>query len=134
VGPLRRAGWAVPAPGRRGARTVVVSPEVRVSITPEARIWLSARALPGEGLDAFVQRLTQDPKSKREILSSNDNLRRVRADQYIRVPYRSPHRQASGKVAIESLFPEDRATADGWEHKVTRAAAGPRALGDRGRG
>ena len=121
------AGWAVPRARPPAERTVVVSPEVRVSITPEARIWLSARALPGEGLDAFVQRLTQDPKSKREILSSNDNLRRVRADQYIRVPYRLLT-GSFRKVAIEALFPEDRATADGWEHKVTRVAGRPESL------
>jgi N-acetylmuramoyl-L-alanine amidase len=121
------AGRAVPRAKPPAERTVVISPEVRVSIMPEGAIWLSARPLPGEGLDAFVQRLTQDPKSKREILSSNENLRRVRADQYIRVPYRLLT-GSFRKVAIEALFPEDRATAEGWEHKITGIAGRPESL------
>ncbi|HEX4441733.1 MAG TPA: N-acetylmuramoyl-L-alanine amidase [Thermoanaerobaculia bacterium] len=108
-------------------RTVVVSPEVRVAITSEGSIWLSARALPGEGLDAFVQRLTSDPKSKREILSSNENLRRVRQDQYIRVPYRLLT-GSFRKVAIEALFPQDRATAEGWEHPIAGVGGRPESL------
>jgi N-acetylmuramoyl-L-alanine amidase len=108
-------------------KTVVVSPEVRVSITSEGSIWLAARPLPGEGIDAFVKRLTDDPKSKRQILSSNENLRRVRSDQYIRVPYRLLT-GSFRKVAIEALFPEDRATAEGWEHKITGIAGRPESL------
>jgi N-acetylmuramoyl-L-alanine amidase len=108
-------------------KTVVVSPEVRVAITTEGTIWLSARPLPGEGIDAFVRRLTDDPKSKREILSSNENLRRIRSDHYIRVPYRLLT-ASFRKVAIEALFPDDRATADGWEHRITGIAGRPESL------
>ena len=121
------SGLPPPRPKPVPERTVVVSPEVRVALTAEGSIWLSARPLPGEGLDAFVQRLTEDPKSKRQILSSNENLRRVRSDQYIRVPYKLLT-ASFRKVAIEALFPEDRATAEGWEHRVSGVGGRPESL------
>ena len=55
----------------RGDKTVVVSPELKVSIGEGDEITLSARPLPGEGLDAFVKRFTEDPRTKSEILSRN---------------------------------------------------------------
>jgi len=109
-------------------KTVVVSPEIRVTIAVGDEITLSARPLPGEGLDAFVKRLTDDPATKKEILASNRNLgRRLKPDTVVRVPYRL----LSGdfrKIAIEALFPDDKATADGWEHKVTAPTGKPESL------
>jgi N-acetylmuramoyl-L-alanine amidase len=109
-------------------KTVVVSPEIRVTIAGGDEITLSARPLPGEGLDAFVKRLTDDPATKKEILASNRNLgRRLKPDTVVRVPYRL----LSGdfrKIAIEALFPDDKATADGWEHKVTAPTGKPESL------
>ena len=52
----------------RGEKTIVVSPELKVSIGEGDEITLSARPLPGEGLDAFVKRFTEDPRTKSEIL------------------------------------------------------------------
>jgi N-acetylmuramoyl-L-alanine amidase len=124
---LSSASSGLPRKKAPEERTVVVSPEVRVAITPEGSIWLSARPLPGEGIDAFVQRLTEDPKSKRQILSSNENLRRVRQDQYIRVPYKLLT-GSFRKVAIEALFPQDRATAEGWEHPIAGVGGRPESL------
>jgi N-acetylmuramoyl-L-alanine amidase len=118
---------AAPFPALGGEKTVVVSPEIRVSIASGDEITLWARPLPGEGLDAFVKRLTDDPKTKKEILVGNPGLRRLRSDQFLRVPYRL----LSGsfrKIAIEALYPDDRATADGWEHRVTALTGKPESL------
>ena len=38
----------------RGDKTIVISPELKVSIGEGDEITLSARPLPGEGLNAFV--------------------------------------------------------------------------------
>src|SRR5262249_53407295 len=98
-----------------------------VSISSGDEIALSARPIPGEGLDALVKRLTDDPRTKKEILVGNPTLRKLRADQYLRVPYRllSP---SFKKVAIEALYPDDKATADGWDHRVSSLMGKPESL------
>ena len=108
-------------------KTVVVSPEIRVTIASGDEISLAARPLPGEGVDAFVKRLTEDPKTKKEILQGNGGLRRLRTDRYVRVPYRLLS-QSFRKIAIEALYPEDRATTSGWEHRVTGLTGSPESL------
>jgi N-acetylmuramoyl-L-alanine amidase len=108
-------------------KAVVVSPEIRAAISSGDEITLSVRPLPGESLDAFVRRLTDDPKTKRQIRATNGGLARLRRGRFVRVPYRL----LSGnyrKIAIEALFPADRATAAGWEHRVTAPAGRPESL------
>lgn len=121
------AAASAPAASAR-EKTVVVSPEIQVTIGDGDEIVLSARPLPGEGVDAFVRRLTDDPATKKEILASNRNLgRRLKPDTVVRVPYRllsGPFR----KVAIEALFPEDKATAEGWDHRVAALTGKPESL------
>ena len=111
-----------------GEKVVVVSPEIRVTIESGDEITLAARPLPGEGLDALVKRLTDDPATKKEILASNRNIgRRLRADTVVRVPYRLLS-GAFRKIAIEALYPDDRATAAGWEHRVAALTGKPESL------
>ncbi len=88
---------------------------------------MSARPLPGEGLDAFVQRLTEDPRTKKEIVRANEGLRRLRSDKAVNVPYILLS-QSFRKIAIEALYPEDRATLVGWEHRVTALPGKPESL------
>ena len=108
-------------------RAVVVSPEIRVTIQDGDEITLSARPLRGEGLDAFVRRLTEDPRTKEAIVRANGGLRRLRADQSVNVPYRLLS-QSFRKIAIEALYPEDRATPSGWEHRVRGLTGKPESL------
>jgi N-acetylmuramoyl-L-alanine amidase len=110
-------------------KTVVVSPEIRVTIAEGDEITLSARPLPGEGLDAFVKRLTDDPATKKEILASNQGLgrRSLRQDTVVRVPYRLLS-GAFRRIAIEALYPDDRATSAGWEHRVAALSGKPESL------
>ena len=122
---LFAAAAALAAAGRE--KIVSVSPEVRVTISGADEISLLARRLPGEGIDAFVKRLTDDPKSKKAVLAANGGLRHLQRGQFIRVPYRllaGTYR----KTAIEALFPADRATAAGWEHHVTAPTGKPESL------
>jgi N-acetylmuramoyl-L-alanine amidase len=121
-------GAAVPTlPAFAREREVVVSPEIRVTIREGDEITLSARPLPGEGLDAFVQRLTEDPRAKKDIVRANGNLRRLRADKAVNVPY-SLLSPSFRKIAIEALYPQDRATLAGWEHRVTALSGKPESL------
>jgi N-acetylmuramoyl-L-alanine amidase len=107
-------------------KTVVVSPEVRVIVTEGNEVFLSARPLPAEGVTAFVKRLTDDPSARKEILG-RDAKGTLRRDVFFRVPYArlSPTYR---KIAIEALFPDDSADADGWTHRVTAPAGRPESL------
>jgi N-acetylmuramoyl-L-alanine amidase len=109
-------------------KSVSVSREIRVTIGGGDQITLFARPLPGEGLDAFVKRITDDPATKKEILASNRLLgKRLRKDSVVRVPYRLLA-GSFRKIAIEALYPGDHATAAGWEHRVTALTGKPESL------
>lgn len=131
---LRRAaaaavffGAAAALGGAGREKVVSVSPEVKVAIAGADEITLLARPLPGEGIDAFVKRLTDDPKSKKTILSANGGQRHLKRGQFVRVPYRLLAGNYR-KIAIEALFPADRATLNGWEHHVTALMGKPESL------
>jgi N-acetylmuramoyl-L-alanine amidase len=111
----------------RGEKAIVVSPELRVSIGEGDEITLSARPLPGEGLDAFIKRFTEDPKTKKEILARNDGVKLLRKDVFVRVPYRFLSENYR-RIAIEALFPEDTSDAQGWNHRVRALTGKPESL------
>src|SRR5712691_4109468 len=115
------------APSPEAVKVVDVSPELRVSIAEGEEVFLSARPLPNESVDAFVQRLTQDPKAKKDILAQNRGLQLRRREIFVRVPY-GLLSDNYRKIAIEALFPEDRADPGGWTHVVTAPAGHPESL------
>jgi len=137
--PQRARVWALllgalaPMPARSApgepdfVKTVVVSPEIRVSITEGDEVYLAARPLPGEGADDFVQRLTESARAKREIFTQGATARLFRRDVFVRVPYRlltNTYR----KIAMEALFPRDRADPSGWVHRVAALGGKPESL------
>ena len=77
----RRRSRRFPREGRSSSRRSCGS-----SIAAGDEVFLSARPLPGEGVDAFVQRLTDDPRAKSEIFSPGTSgaappaARRLRPD------------------------------------------------------
>jgi N-acetylmuramoyl-L-alanine amidase len=108
------------------SRQVAVSPEVLVRIESD-EITLSAKPLPGEGLDAFVLRVTDDARTKKRIQELNRDVRRLRRDLFVNVPYAllSP---AYKKIAIEALFTQDRAEPQAWVHVVSAESKAPESL------
>ena len=110
-----------------GDKTVVISPELKVSIGEGDEITLSARPLPAEGLDAFVRRFTDNPRTKKEILSQNEGVKLLRPDVFVRVPYRLLSENYR-RIAIEALFPKDTSDAKGWAHRVAALTGKPESL------
>lgn len=108
-------------------KTVTVSPELKVEIEPGEEVFLSARPLPNERVDAFVRRLTDDPGAKQEILRQNEGVKLLRPDVFVRVPYRLLADNYR-KIAIEALFPQDHGDARGWTHVVTAPTGAPESL------
>jgi N-acetylmuramoyl-L-alanine amidase len=122
-----RAAFAEAMPAKGSRKTVVISPELSVSIADGDEVVLSARPLPGEGVNSFVQRLTESAKTKREIFAQSAGTRLLRKDVFVSVPYRLLSENYR-KIAMEALFPEDRADARGWNHRVTGLAGKPESL------
>ena len=109
------------------AKTVKVSEELRVAIQDDEQVFLSARPLPGEALDAFVRRFTEDPATKKEILAGNGGMSLLRKDVFVRVPYRLLSDNYR-RIAMEALFPRDHGDAKEWTHVVTSPAGHPESL------
>ena len=109
------------------ASEVRISDELRVTIAAGDEIVLSARPLPSESVDAFVKRLTDDPRTKKEIFSQGAGVKLFQRDVFVRVPYRLLS-DAYKKIAIEALFPEDRGDPKGWTHVVGAKAGEPESL------
>ena len=129
--PGRRAARRPAAPAPRPAREDRSSSLRRSAYRRRkaTRSFLSARPLPGEGVDAFVKRLTDDPERPKEILGAETRRAALRRDVFFRVPYArlSPTYR---KIAIEALFPDDtrrRRRVDARRHGSGRAR--PRASG-----
>ncbi|MEP7132023.1 MAG: N-acetylmuramoyl-L-alanine amidase [Acidobacteriota bacterium] len=90
-------------------------------------MFLSARPLPLENLDAFIKRFTDDPRTKKEILTQNSDLKLFRREVFVRVPYRLLSDNYK-KIAIEALFPSDRGDPTGWTHVVGSSKGKPETL------
>ncbi len=118
---------AASLPAIAGERSVAVSAQLRVMIASGDEITISALPLPGESADAFAKRLTGDSRAGREILAANGGARGFRRGRFVRVPY-SLASENYRRIAIEALFPADRATAAGWEHRVTAPTGKPESL------
>ena len=113
--------------GEPPVKTVTVSRELNVSIDAGEQVILAARPLPGESVDAFVKRFTDDPKTEKAILEQNEGVKLLKPNVFVRVPYRLLSNNYR-KIAMEALFPQDRADARGWDHLVTAPAGHPESL------
>src|SRR5262245_46272633 len=69
-------------------KSVTISPELKATLTSGDEIFLTVRPLPGESLDAFVRRVTDDPGAKKAIRAANGGLTRWKPGRAVRVPYR----------------------------------------------
>jgi N-acetylmuramoyl-L-alanine amidase len=118
------AGTAVAADP---VRVVAISPELKVTIQDGEEVTLAVRPLPKEDVAAFIRRLTEDPRTRKEIEDQNQGFRLFRPDVFVYVPYRLLSDNYR-RIAMEALFPGDRADGEGWTHTVTAPAGHPESL------
>lgn len=105
-------------------RRVEVGEGEVAAISDEHELWLEAAPLAGEGLLAFSRRLAGDEDAAEEIARVNGNPKRLLAGVRYRVPWTLLAPTARLRV-LGALFPEDRPTAEGWEHVVSVPGEGP---------
>lgn len=88
----------------------------RAALVDGRDLYLEASPLPGEGLLAFTRRFTGGTDAYREIARLNGNPRRMLAGTRYRIPY--PMLAQDWKLGVvRALFPDDRASAEGWRHR-----------------
>ena len=108
-------------------RTVRVSDEVKVSIEAGDEVFLSARPLPLENLDAFIKRLTDDPENEEGDPGAELGLQAPSPGGLRAGSYRLLSDNYK-KIAIEALFPRDRGDPKGWTHWIGASAGRPESL------
>jgi len=120
---------AGPVAGRAAEplRVVVISPELKVTMREGEEVTLAVRPLPGEAVDAFIKRLTEDPRTKKEIEDQNEGFRLFRPDVFVYIPYRLLSDNYR-RIAMEALFPADRGDGQGWAHVVAAPTGHPESL------
>lgn len=91
-------------------------------LTDRHELFLEARPLQGEGLLAFSRRLCGNEEAAEAIAAVNDDERSLVAGVRYRVPFEHLRAELQLRV-VRSLFPEDRAAADGWHHQVRGVGA-----------
>jgi len=109
-----------------GEKVVAVSPQLRVSIAAGDEVFVSARPLDNEPIDAFARRISDDPEARKEILG-----KRTRSGAASKVFIRLPYARVSNayrRIAMEALFPADGADAAGWSHHVAAPTGTPESL------
>ncbi len=122
---LAVAGGAAEEP--EFSKTVVISDELKVGMARGDLVYLFAKPLPGEGINAFVRRFTEDPATKARILSLNKESDVLHQAIFLRVPYEL----LSGnykKIAMQALFSGDSASSEGWTHTVAGLSGEPESL------
>lgn len=117
------AAWAPAAGAATLRRTIAGAEEGLVAVyTDEPEIYVEAAPLPGEGLYAFARRLCGDSGAAQAIAAANGGDQRLLAGVRYRVPYDRLREELKAR-AVRTLFPADRADAEGWRHTVLGAGA-----------
>ena len=124
---LLAAAAAAGADDPEFVRTAVVSPELKVSIARGDLVYLFAKPLPGEGVEAFAKRFSEDPKMQEKILALNRREKVQAAGVFLRVPYELLSDNYK-KIAMQALFPGDAGRPESWTHVVTAPAGSPESL------
>lgn len=110
--------WATAAEGSTVRRTIAGSEHGLVAVyTDEPEIYVEATPLAGEGLYAFARRLCGSASAAEAIAAANGGGEHLLAGVRYRVPYDRLREELKAR-AVRTLFPDDRADAEGWRHRV----------------
>lgn len=101
---------------RAGAIRVQIE-EGTVAVLAERGIAVESAPKRGEGMLAFARRLCGDAAMAPKVTQANGGSAELHAGVRYAVPFDLLSQEWQLK-AVKALFPEDRAEADGWRHKV----------------
>ncbi len=111
---------------RRMAVPEIGSPSPVAVMTASGRIHIEAKPRRNEGLLAFAERLCGNARHASAVSRANGDVRRLRRGVRYKVPFELLPAERQ-RAVVRALLPRDRATADGWRHRVAPSARGARA-------
>ncbi|MFQ5671131.1 MAG: N-acetylmuramoyl-L-alanine amidase [Acidobacteriota bacterium] len=100
-------------------RTLVIHPAVRLVVNSRGDLLFEVRAAPGDGWSQLAARFATSPDDWQALQTLNGGGQPVRG-RYYRIPY-ALLSDTYRFLGIASLFPDDRATREGWHHRVGTA-------------
>ncbi|HEX9985159.1 MAG TPA: N-acetylmuramoyl-L-alanine amidase [Thermoanaerobaculia bacterium] len=97
-----------------------ISPELRATLTRDYELEVTVTAHAGDAWTRLAKRVTGDAAKWEDLAAHNQTDEALKAGQQVRVPYELL-RHGLQRDIVKTLFPIDRATADGWQHIVVGA-------------
>ena len=113
-----------PSPAPAPIAIAQISPSMRATLTREYEIEVTVQPHPGDAWTRLAKRVTGDAAYWEEIAALNHADENLESDQHVRVPFLMLRPNLQRDIVV-TLFPRDKATADGWQHLVV----GSRGLG-----
>jgi N-acetylmuramoyl-L-alanine amidase len=99
-----------------------ITPQLRASLTPDYELEVTVKPHDGDAWSRLARRVMGDGDRWRELAAFNSAAGdKLTTDQRIRVPFALLKPQLQRQI-VSALFPDDRATRDGWKHVVVGAA------------
>jgi N-acetylmuramoyl-L-alanine amidase len=119
---VQAAAWspASAAPTTAPIATAQIDPQIRATLTRDYAIEVTVKAHVGDAWSRLAKRVTGDAANWEDLAAFNQADQNLKTDHPVRVPF-SMLRPALQRDIIRTLFPRDRATADGWKHVVVGA-------------
>ncbi|HEX7153298.1 MAG TPA: N-acetylmuramoyl-L-alanine amidase [Thermoanaerobaculia bacterium] len=100
--------------------TAQLTPELRATLTREYELEVVVTAHAGDAWTRLARRVTGDAAKWEDLAAYNETDEALKSGQQIRVPYELL-RQSIQTEIVKTLFPNDRPSADGWQHVVVGA-------------
>ncbi|HEX8153048.1 MAG TPA: N-acetylmuramoyl-L-alanine amidase, partial [Thermoanaerobaculia bacterium] len=105
------------SPSSAPIATTQLTADVRASLTRDYQLEVVVRAHDGDAWTRLAKRVTADANRWEEIAAQNGADDNLRSGQQVRVPF-ALIRPELQRQLLQTLFPLDRATPEGWRHVV----------------
>jgi N-acetylmuramoyl-L-alanine amidase len=112
----------VTAASPRIVATTQITPELRASLAADATLEVVVTPHGGDAWSRLAKRVTGDGERWHLLADLNHASDRLTPDMRVRVPFALLRPELQKQIA-KTLFPNDRATAGGWQHIVIGGAA-----------
>ncbi|HEX8254365.1 MAG TPA: N-acetylmuramoyl-L-alanine amidase, partial [Thermoanaerobaculia bacterium] len=111
------AAFAAPEPP---IATAQITDALRATLTRDYNLEITVKPHPGDAWTRLSKRVTGDAAHWEDIAALNQADETLKTHKWVRVPFSLLRPQLQRDV-ITTLFPNDKATANGWQHVVVGA-------------
>ncbi|HWW62638.1 MAG TPA: hypothetical protein VN181_14790, partial [Thermoanaerobaculia bacterium] len=97
--------------------TASITPELRAVLTRDYEIEVTVKPHEGDAWTRLARRVTGDATTWEDIAAFNESDEKLETERLVRVPF-TLLRSALQRDIIETLFPQDALSDEGWKHVV----------------